>query len=92
VRVTVIAAGFDGGEPNTRPAAVDGRRASYVEAGSEQAQAASSAPFETGEAAAPAPAADSWQTGESPAAEAAPQKDPAFDDENDDLDIPDFLK
>jgi cell division protein FtsZ len=90
VRVTVIAAGFDGGEPGSRPAQVDSRRASFVEAGSEQSQLASSAEVEAGEI--PAPVTDNWQTGESPVAEAAPQKDPAFDDENDDLDIPDFLK
>src|SRR6478735_8319736 len=91
VRVTVIAAGFDGGEPNSRPVTADSRRASFVEAGSEQSQIASSAEVEAGEIPAPV-TTDAWQTGESPVTEAAPQKDPAFDDENDDLDIPDFLK
>jgi cell division protein FtsZ len=90
VRVTVIAAGFDGGEPNARPAAVESRRTTYVEAGSEESQVQSSAEVEAGEI--PAPQTTPWQsTGEAPVAEAAP-KDPAFDDENDDLDIPDFLK
>src|SRR3954452_9533244 len=79
VRVTVIAAGFDGGEPGSRPAQADSRRASFVEAGSEQSQIASSAEVEAGEI--PAPVTDNWQTGESPVAEAASQKDPAFDDE-----------
>jgi cell division protein FtsZ len=38
----------------------------------------------------PTPAA-TWSAAESPVGDAAPI-DPAFDDENDDLDIPDFLK
>jgi len=70
---------------------VDARRASYIEAGSEESQVASSAEVEAGEIPAPV-TTDAWHTGESPVTEAAQQKDPAFDDENDDLDIPDFLK
>ena len=87
VRVTVIAAGFDGGEPGSKPV-VDTRRSKFVEAGAEDA-AYSSAVTEAGEV--EAPVAETW-TGETPVAETAAPKDPAFDDENDDLDIPDFLK
>jgi len=89
VRVTVIAAGFDGGEPKSVQAAADTRRSTFVETGSDEAAASSSAIVEAGEVEAPA---TEWHaTGETPVTETA-QKDPAFDDENDDLDIPDFLK
>jgi len=90
VRVTVIAAGFDGGEPKTvQAAAADSRRSTFVESGSAEAAVASSAAVEADEV---DPPATEWHaTGEAPVTETA-QKDPAFDDENDDLDIPDFLK
>jgi cell division protein FtsZ len=97
VRVTVIAAGFDGGEPGgTR--LVDARRAMLVGAGvgggglgtagapgnGELAETAAMDPEDL-----PDPA--SWGSSSSAIPQAAPI-DPAFDDESDDLDIPDFLK
>jgi cell division protein FtsZ len=75
VRVTVIAAGFDGGEPSTRIR--EGRRNSFVGAGASVAKA--------GTAVAEQPWGDSGQPATAPV-------DHAFDDEADDLDIPDFLK
>jgi len=82
VRVTVIAAGFDGGEP--APKALETKRATFVaaEAGQPVAQAA---PVE------PKPEAAAW----TPEPESVPQApvDRTFDDDdNNDLDIPDFLK
>jgi cell division protein FtsZ len=83
VRVTVIAAGFDGGEPATKQK--EARRSTFVGAGtgvlatgdSQLADAISSPDV-------------SWSASEHPAT--APV-DPAFDDEIDDeLDVPDFLK
>ncbi|MEQ1736854.1 MAG: cell division protein FtsZ [Rhodoglobus sp.] len=73
VRVTVIAAGFDGGEPSTRPR--EARRTNYVvpEAGASGSNdALTQAPVE-------------------PALVTAPI-DRNFDDDEGDLDIPDFLK
>jgi cell division protein FtsZ len=90
VRVTVIAAGFDGGEPNTAKLALDSRRTTFVEAGSEESTAHTSTAVLEAEHI-PSPSTDAWAAAESPVTETAP-KDPAFDDENDDLDIPDFLK
>jgi cell division protein FtsZ len=75
VRVTVIAAGFDGGEPVQK--SKDTRRSSFVGAGVPAAKEA--------DAAAPS----SWGESEHPVT--APV-DHAFDDDNDDLDVPDFLK
>ena len=78
VRVTVIAAGFDGGEPSAKK---QERRATFVMAGapdqslSQGQEAHESATEWSGEAEPPA----------------AP-KDPIFDEETDDLDIPDFLR
>ena len=77
VRVTVIAAGFDGGEPTVRPAS--DRRASYVEAPVPVVVAA-----ETGEA----PQPEGWAR-EPEVPIVASVED--YDDDND-LDIPDFLK
>ena len=84
VRVTVIAAGFDGGEPSSQ---VKERRASWVDpdagatvpVGSSQTGPHDAAP------------ARSWasQEHEPPAQRAA---DPAFDGDDDELDVPDFLK
>jgi cell division protein FtsZ len=76
VRVTVIAAGFDGGEPTTKNR--DTRRSSFVGAG---------APIK--EATAEASAGSGWSESEHPVT--APV-DHAFDDDDDDLDVPDFLK
>ena len=92
VRVTVIAAGFDGGEPAHKSS--ESRRSNFVtaDAGSRPesslAQAASVTPASTAATTSPAP---SWQ---SPAQQAAAAPvDRSFDDEDgDELDIPDFLK
>ncbi|BDZ50445.1 hypothetical protein GCM10025867_26860 [Frondihabitans sucicola] len=81
VRVTVIAAGFDGGEPSTK---VKERRSSFVE---------SDGPATTTVAGVSAIAdsgtVPSYQRPEEPATQAS---DPVFDDGDDDLDVPDFLK
>jgi len=85
VRVTVIAAGFDGGEPVQK--VVETKRTNFVNpaAGSETGQVA---PAATAAAAAPAAA---WTP--EPEAVATAQADRTFDDdESNDLDIPDFLK
>jgi cell division protein FtsZ len=74
VRVTVIAAGFDGGEPSVRSR--DTRRSSFVGAG---------APIRENAAESGA----GW--GEAEHSVTAPV-DHAFDDDDDDLDVPDFLK
>ena len=98
VRVTVIAAGFDE-EPNVqnRAAAVDrGRRAGHVES-IEEASAVSAALGGAARATAP-DAASLSETGEFGGALAHPPveeqlRDPAFDgDDDDDLDIPAFLR
>jgi cell division protein FtsZ len=74
VRVTVIAAGFDGGEPTVKNR--DTRRSSFVGAG---------APIKENSAEAGASLRDGEQQGAAPI-------DHAFDDDDDDLDVPDFLK
>ena len=91
VRVTVIAAGFDGGEPNAAKQALESRRSTFVEAGDADAGAGLAATAALDAEDIPEPSTDAWASAESPVTDAAP-KDPAFDDENDDLDIPDFLK
>ncbi len=73
VRVTVIAAGFDGGEPTPRPR--ENRRSNYV------------VPEES--AARPEPAVDAADPTLIPT---APMDRSAFDDDDADLDVPDFLK
>jgi cell division protein FtsZ len=83
VRVTVIAAGFDGGEPSSKPA--EGRRTNYVvpEAPAEHIVAAEK----------PADRDPEWKS--QPAVVPAATIDRSFNDdaENDnDLDVPDFLK
>jgi cell division protein FtsZ len=100
VRVTVIAAGFDGGEPNAKQP-VEARRSNFVPAavGAGVGGAAIGGASLGGEAADVIGEIDidelvetaNW--GEAPTA-AADQivSDPAFDDDGDDLDIPDFLK
>jgi cell division protein FtsZ len=77
VRVTVIAAGFDGGEPTTRSGV--GRRTNYV--------IPDAAPAATAPVAADPEAA--WRA--EPSLVHAPA-DGSFDDDDGDLDIPDFLK
>ena len=100
VRVTVIAAGFDGGEPGAKAGEV--RRADLVAAGiaagagTATAGALASAGSANG---APATGSGSYSDGElaavwgsSDAANGVTVADPAFEEESDDLDIPDFLK
>jgi len=99
VRVTVIAAGFDGGEPGAK--AVEVRRADLVAAGiaagAGQAAAGASTDSNSG---APATDSGSYSDGElaasvwggSDSASGVTVADPAFEEEADDLDIPDFLK
>lgn len=85
VRVTVIAAGFDGGEPAQQQKE---RRSSYVDPGSEAAapvSAASTGAIEDSTSSTPSWASQEHQP---PVQRAA---DPAFDDD-DELDVPDFLK
>jgi cell division protein FtsZ len=74
VRVTVIAAGFDGGEPTTKSR--DTRRSSFVGAGAPVKESAAESGGGSGESAHPVTA----------------PIDHAFDDDGDDLDVPDFLK
>lgn len=86
VRVTVIAAGFDGGEPTVKPR--EGRRSNYV------------VPEDGGKAAALSAAEDqsgsseesSWSASEPSLVHTAPIDRGGFDEDDSDLDIPDFLK
>ncbi|MGV8876181.1 MAG: cell division protein FtsZ [Rhodoglobus sp.] len=81
VRVTVIAAGFDGGEPPVK--AVDGRRTNYV--GPQTTSEVSAVPEK------PVVKDTGWVA--QPTVAAATPVDRSFDDDSDnDLDIPDFLK
>jgi cell division protein FtsZ len=75
VRVTVIAAGFDGGEPVLKTK--ETRRGSFVGAAAPAAEDSA------------ASEGSSWSEPEHPVT--APV-DHAFDDDSDDLDVPDFLK
>ena len=91
VRVTVIAAGFDGGLPTSRrPATAAGRRPlEDASAGDAAAAAAAAAGGEI--------SVGTGGTGEIPAVRPRPKVDPprrvVFDDTaDDDLDVPDFLK
>ncbi len=77
VRVTVIAAGFDGGEPTVKSSA--GRRTNYVVPPDEAAPAAPDAP-DAG-----------WPSAQPSLVHTAPV-DRGFDDDDGELDIPDFLK
>ena len=82
VRVTVIAAGFDGGEPRQRPH--DSRRTNFVVADPVVAPTAAAA------AAAGQDGPTSWSA--EPSLVATAPIDRNFDDDDGDLDIPDFLK
>jgi cell division protein FtsZ len=84
VRVTVIAAGFDGGEPAQQQKE---RRSSYVdpESSATAPVAASTGAIEDSSTSSPSWASQEHQP---PVQRAA---DPAFDDD-DELDVPDFLK
>ncbi|KGJ82843.1 cell division protein FtsZ [Cryobacterium roopkundense] len=109
VRVTVIAAGFDGGEPGAK--AVEVRRADLVAAGvaagvgtagatgagasgagasSTDSGAYNSGSFSEGDVA--AVSSSSVWSGADSATGGTAAVDPAFEEESDDLDIPDFLK
>lgn len=100
VRVTVIAAGFDGGEPGAK--AVEVRRADLVAAGIAAGAGSASAGAASGGSAAGAAPTDSgsYSDGElaasvwggSDSGSGVTVADPAFEEETDDLDIPDFLK
>ena len=79
VRVTVIAAGFDGGEPFTK--SLDGRRTNFLVA---EAAAVSTATAEVESE------ISAWAS--EPSLVRVPPIDRSFDDDDDDLDIPDFLR
>jgi len=81
VRVTVIAAGFDGGEPTTRTGSA--RRTNYVIPDATPAAVSPSAATQT------AAGDSSWKS--EPSLVHTPS-DKSFDDDDSDLDIPDFLK
>ncbi|HEY5320916.1 MAG TPA: cell division protein FtsZ, partial [Galbitalea sp.] len=81
VRVTVIAAGFDGGTPAVKNK--DTRRATFVSAGA-------GAVADASEQQATAPDSPSWTEPEQPAT--APIDRTFDDDADDELDVPDFLK
>ena len=85
VRVTVIAAGFDGGEPVVKK---DDRRANARES------AAAASPFAASTVSPPAaePETSSVPNWAAESEVPAAPKDPVFDDGDDDLDVPDFLK
>ena len=94
VRVTVIAAGFDGGEPGTK--GVEVRRADLVAAGIAAGSGAAAGTGSESSSSSSSSYAEeltgsSVWSGES-AAGGALAADPAFEEEPDDLDIPDFLK
>jgi cell division protein FtsZ len=80
VRVTVIAAGFDGGEPTVRPATE--RRSNFVEAG---------VPVAVGAEVGGTTGSSSGGWGVEPDAPVPTPRDRDFDDD-DDLDIPEFLR
>jgi cell division protein FtsZ len=84
VRVTVIAAGFDGGTPQTKPGEV--RRTNYVipEAG------VTGATVEATDVQPPLAETQPWSP--EPSLVRAAPVDRSFDDDDSDLDIPDFLK
>ncbi|MDO7881836.1 cell division protein FtsZ [Salinibacterium soli] len=80
VRVTVIAAGFDGGEPT--PKARDNRRSNYV------------VPEESVQAPTAAASSDdaNWTSSEPSLVHTAPIDRGGFDDDDSDLDLPEFMK
>jgi cell division protein FtsZ len=90
VRVTVIAAGFDGGEPGpkqvpTIDASMTSGDAPAVTAPAAAAGALASAPPPN-----PSEAAPAWNRDAEPAHPAPADRE--FDDDGDDLDVPDFLR
>jgi cell division protein FtsZ len=88
VRVTVIAAGFDGGEPQPKP--VQEKRSNFVEASiPAPAGGAATAGTGTSHLQETQPMPTGWAAEPEPPVVAPADRD--FDDD-DDLDIPDFLK
>jgi cell division protein FtsZ len=81
VRVTVIAAGFDGGEPSVKPTTA--HRSNFVDAAVPVAVGAEASGFSGG------PGSGGW--GAEPDSPLPLPRDRDFDDD-DDLDVPDFLK
>jgi cell division protein FtsZ len=99
VRVTVIAAGFDGGEPGAK--AVEVRRADLVAAGIAAGAGSATAGAAASTGGAPATESANYSDGEltassvwgaSESSSGVTVADPAFEEDADDLDIPDFLK
>jgi cell division protein FtsZ len=101
VRVTVIAAGFDGGEPNAKQQPVEARRTNFVPAAVGVGAAVGGSSLGAGSEAVSEVIGEididelvetaNWGEA-SPAPADQIVSDPAFDDDGDDLDIPDFLK
>jgi cell division protein FtsZ len=89
VRVTVIAAGFDGGEPQAK--SVDVRRSTFVATGQPGAESGSELVDTQALEEQDVPTQGTWSDADSKLVEAAAVSDPSFDDD-DVLDVPDFLK
>ncbi|MDM4764258.1 cell division protein FtsZ [Galbitalea sp. SE-J8] len=87
VRVTVIAAGFDGGEPTAKPA--EQRRTNFQQTDADAPTFPAAPPAAAPAQSSPAPV-PAWAA-EPAAPAAALPADRTFDDD-DDLDVPDFLK
>jgi cell division protein FtsZ len=96
VRVTVIAAGFDGGEPSSSAKPVEARRSNFATAAVGAGIGGSALSGDTGDAIGEINIDELVETanwGEaSTGAGDQIVSDPAFDSGDDDLDIPDFLK
>jgi cell division protein FtsZ len=94
VRVTVIAAGFDGGEPSTKPA--EARRNNLVPAAVGASVGGGSLSADTSDVIGEIDIDELVETANWGEASTSTSdqivSDPAFDDDGDDLDIPDFLK
>ncbi len=88
VRVTVIAAGFEGGQPPRRQPGIS--RASDLRSSSRPAVSAYGAPAAPEPERTPTPAPQTSQPGPRPSTPATSWPPAAADD--DDLDVPDFLK
>ncbi|MFZ2016114.1 MAG: cell division protein FtsZ, partial [Nocardioides sp.] len=93
VRVTVIAAGFDGGMPKRRESESGFRRTPAQQQTQEQTKAAALAlAAKKAEAAAPAPEPEPVGAAAARPHPATQGSRPAMEFDDDDLDIPDFLK
>ena len=92
VRVTVIAAGFDGGHPPTKREAAAGRRVVDEAAAAAEPATRAEAPVYATVGARPAwSSRPGWPTREKPGVDLRQPRTIVFD-EPDDLDVPDFLK